>query len=327
MVGVDFVDNLLVRWGCDMDCGAHDSVPGRAASAQRFDHRHEISLMNDLSHDPRNLSQEAMWMRRKILSMAYGAGSGHCGGSLSCVEILLTLFFRVLRLRPHQPDWETRDRFLLSKGHAAPALYTVLARAGYFPEATLNSLRAFGSILQGHPDMRKVPGVEMTSGSLGMGISNGIGMAWSARHTGQTWRTFVLVGDGELNEGQNWEAAMLAAKLELSNLIVIVDANGVQLDGPTDEVMPLGDLGAKFRAFGWATSTCDGHDFASLQTAFQKGISSERPSAILAQTVKGKGVSFMEGNALWHGAPLTEPLYQAALGELAAEEGEVVGHE
>lgn len=262
------------------------------------------------------LRQEAQILRKTVLNMAFRAGSGHCGGSFSCAEILTVLYRTVLRVRPEEPTWAERDRFILSKGHAAPMLYAVLARCGFFPEVQLNTLRTFGSPLQGHPDMRKVPGVEMSSGSLGMGISNGIGLAWAARLHGESWHTYVLTGDGELNEGQNWEAAMLAAKLQLSNLTVIVDLNRVQLDGATEQVMPLGDLAAKFTAFGWRVQECGGHDPKGLLASLHNAAQLPGPHAILAYTVKGKGVPFMEGNHQWHGAPLLEKDYTTALAAL-----------
>ena len=276
------------------------------------------------------LQNESRRVRRAVVEMAFSAGSGHCGGSLSCVDILVTLFRRHLAIRPEQPDWEDRDRFVLSKGHAAPALYAMLARLGFFSTDCLLSLRRLGSTLQGHPDMRKVPGVEISTGSLGMGISNGIGMAWSARHKRLSYKTFVLVGDGELDEGQNWEAAMLAAKLGLDNLTFVVDANGVQLDGPTDEIMPLGDLAEKFHAFGWKTAACDGHDHADIKKALDRSLINEArraaaPTAVIAKTVKGKGVSFMEGKHVWHGAPLTEELYRRAIDELDVDDFDVEG--
>jgi transketolase len=262
------------------------------------------------------LRKETHVIRRLIIEMAHAAGSGHCGGSLSCVEILLTLYRRILRIRAAEPDWPGRDRLLLSKGHAAPALYAVLARTGFFPEEQLCGLRRFGSPLQGHPDMRKVPGVEISTGSLGMGISNGIGMAWTARLRRENWRTFVVVGDGELDEGQNWEAAMLAVKLRLDNLIVIVDRNGVQLDGTTDEIMPLGNIAEKFEAFGWASNECDGHDCLALSEALQAAICTDRPAVVVAHTIKGKGISFMEGDFKWHGAALSAADYKTAMADL-----------
>ena len=266
--------------------------------------------------DVQFLRGKANAVRRQVIEMAYRAGSGHCGGSLSSADILVTLYYQVLRVRPEEPQWEDRDRFILSKGHAAPALYAALAQRGFFSAETLKTLRKFGSILQGHPDMCKVPGVEISTGSLGMGISNGVGMALAARVKRKHWRVCVLVGDGELDEGQNWEALMLAAKLRLANLVVIVDANGVQLDGTTDEIMPLGDLEAKFRSFGWRVSSCDGHECSALSESLEKSFAAEVPAVVIARTVKGKGVSFMEGNHVWHGAPLKDDLYSRALEEL-----------
>ncbi len=260
--------------------------------------------------------REAQELRRTVIEMAYRAGSGHCGGSLSCAEILVVLYRAILNLRPYHPDWPQRDRLVLSKGHAAPSLYAILAKRGFFPAHQLQTLRQFGSPLQGHPDMRKVPGVEISTGSLGMGISNGIGMAWAARHRREPWRVFVLTGDGELDEGQNWEAAMLAAKLNLPNLVVIVDWNSIQLDGATNDIIPLGNLADKFHAFGWAALSCDGHDCRSVYQALQEAMQAKGPVAVLARTVKGKGVSFMEGNHVWHGAPLSEKEYQTAMKDL-----------
>jgi transketolase len=270
----------------------------------------------NVSESTDSLRKEAQAIRRLVIEMAHVAGSGHCGGSLSCVEILLTLYRRVLSVRAAEPNWPDRDRLVLSKGHAAPALYAILARIGYFPQGELCRLRQFGSPLQGHPDMRKVPGVEISSGSLGMGISNGIGMAWTARRRRENWRTFVVVGDGELDEGQNWEAAMLGVKLRLDNLVVVVDHNRVQLDGPTDRIMPLGNVAQKFGAFGWGTLECDGHDCRALEETLQAAVHAGCPTAVVAHTVKGKGISFMEGNFQWHGAPLGDADYSAAIADL-----------
>jgi transketolase len=278
------------------------------------------------------LARQCVELRNQVLDMVHVAGSGHCGGSLSAIEILWTLYSRVLRVRPDDPQWADRDRFILSKGHAAPTLYAVLARRGFFDAAALGTLRRAGSILQGHPDMGKTPGVEISTGSLGMGISAGLGMALGARLAGKRFRVYVLVGDGELQEGQNWEALMAASKYGLDNFTIIVDRNGVQLDGPVDRIMPLGDLDAKLRAFGCDVYACDGHDCGALLDAFRKaGASADlgraattaagqpgRPKAIIAHTVKGKGVSFMEGQAAWHGKPLLADDYQRAKGELAA---------
>ncbi|MFW6154913.1 MAG: transketolase [Planctomycetota bacterium] len=261
-------------------------------------------------------------LRRTIIDMIHTAGSGHSGGSLSCVEILWTLYNGIIRYRADDPAWSERDRFVLSKGHAAPALYAVLAAKGFLRAGELATLRRAGSILQGHPDMRKVPGVEMSAGSLGMGISVGVGMALAGRPAGKDYQVYVLVGDGELDEGQNWEAMMAAAKFRLGNLTVIVDRNGVQLDGPVDEVMPLGDLAAKLRAFGLGVLECDGHDVDALaKTLAEAGRNGPRTRAVIAHTVKGKGVPFMEGQSAWHGKPIDDEAYRRAIEALAPTEG------
>ena len=257
-------------------------------------------------------------LRRTIIDMIHTAGSGHSGGSLSCVEILWTLYNGVLRYRPDDPAWGDRDRFILSKGHAAPALYAVLAAKGLLRADTLATLRQAGSPLQGHPDMRKVSGVEMSAGSLGMGISVGVGMALAGRLSGKDYQVYVLVGDGELDEGQNWEAMMAAAKFRLGNLTVIVDRNGVQLDGPVEAIMPLGDLAAKLRAFGLNVLECDGHSVDALGTTLaEAGRHRPRPAAVIAHTVKGKGVPFMEGQSAWHGKPIDDEAYRRAIEALA----------
>ena len=267
--------------------------------------------------DFERMKADCLRLRNEIVDAIHNAGSGHTGGSLSCVEILWTLYTEVLNWQPAEPDWPARDRFVLSKGHAAPALYTVLAEKGVIPMDELATLRRAGSRLQGHPDMRKMPSVEISSGSLGMGISVGIGMALAARLRGLDYRAYVLVGDGELQEGQNWEAMMAAAKFRLANLIVIVDHNGVQLDGPTDEIMPMLDIGTKIRAFGLETTDCDGHDCRGIYDALLwAGQADGAPRAIVARTVKGKGVSFMEGQSAWHGKPISDEDYEIAKAEL-----------
>jgi transketolase len=266
------------------------------------------------------MKADCLRLRNTIIDMIHSAHSGHSGGSLSSVEILWTLYNAVMNVRPNQPDWPDRDRFVLSKGHAAPALYTVLAEKGFFDVEALKSLRRAGAILQGHPDMRKVPGVDMSTGSLGMGISAGVGMALAARLSKKDYRVYVLVGDGELQEGQNWEAMMAAHKFRLGNLVVIVDRNGVQLDGPTEEIMPMLDIGAKMREFGWQVGNCDGHDPRSVYEALLGARDAEGgPRAIIADTVKGKGVSFMEGQSAWHGAPITDEHYKVAKSDLREE--------
>jgi transketolase len=266
------------------------------------------------------LEETARNLRKTILEMIHRAGSGHPGGSLSICEILSVLYYRVLRIdsrNPHDPD---RDRFILSKGHAAPALYAVLAKKGFFPESELNTLRQFGSRLQGHPDMRKVPGVEISSGSLGMGISFGVGTALAARLNKRSYRTYVMTGCGELDEGQNWEALLTGSKYKLDNLTVIVDYNKVQLDGSNDEILPLCDLRKKLEAFCWKVIECDGHDVKALIEALEEaGRTQNRPTVLIAHTVKGKGVSFMENRHEWHGkAPDRDALHKA-MSELKGE--------
>ena len=262
------------------------------------------------------LRRTAQELRITIVQMIHRAGSGHPGGSLSCAEILTVLYDEVLRIRPGEPDWPDRDRFVLSKGHAAPALYGTLARKGFFDPSLLDTLRQMGSPLQGHPCMKSLPGVEMSTGSLGMGASVGVGMALAARLTGSRYRVFVLCGDGELQEGQNWEAMMSAAKWHLSHLTVIVDRNHVQLDGTDEEIMPLGDVAAKLEAFGVRAVACDGHDVRALLAALGEALAHDGPAAVVAETVKGKGVSFMEGQAAWHGRAINEQEYRQALAEL-----------
>ena len=256
-------------------------------------------------------------LRRDILTMIHAAGSGHPGGSLSCIDILAVLYFRVMRVDPDHPEDPDRDRFLLSKGHAAPALYSVLARRGYFDPSILPTLRQLGSPLQGHPHMSSLPGLDCSSGSLGQGLSIANGLALAARQTGRKYRTYCLLGDGEVQEGQIWEAAMTAAQFRLDNVCAIVDDNGVQLDGLTDEICRVEPLDDKFRAFGWHVIPADGHDTEDLLRAFRlAGETKGVPSVILARTVKGKGVSFMENQAAWHGkAPNAEEL-AAALAEI-----------
>lgn len=272
-----------------------------------------------MTHDLPALCRQ---IRRDILSMTHAAGSGHPGGSLSAVEILVSLYFGQMRLDPARPDDPNRDRFLLSKGHAAPLLYSVLARRGYFDPALLPTLRQLGSPLQGHPHMAKLPGLDCSSGSLGQGLSIANGLALAARRTGRTYRTYCLLGDGELQEGQVWEAAMFAAHRQLDNLVAVVDRNGLQIDGRTCDVCDPGDLGAKFAAFGWDVAEVDGHDLDALVAVLgaAKAGRDGRPHAVIARTVKGKGVPFMENEAGWHGkAPNAEQAAEA----LAALEGGV----
>ncbi|MGE5560207.1 MAG: transketolase [Chloroflexota bacterium] len=266
----------------------------------------------------RELTETARRVRREILTMVTEAASGHPGGSLSAVEILTALYFKVMNVDPQRPELPERDRFVLSKGHAAPALYAVLAERGFFPVSQLNSLRKLGSMLQGHPDMKRTPGVEISTGSLGQGFSAAVGMALGARLNGGGAHVYALLGDGELQEGQVWEAAMAAAHYRLDGLTAFIDHNGYQIDGPVTEVMSPEPVSDKFRAFGWEVFEADGHDFTSLLSAIGKARSvTGRPQVIVCRTVKGKGVSFMEHQAGWHGkAPTREQLDQA-LAELA----------
>lgn len=283
--------------------------------------------MTQVEFDAARVSEAAMRMRRDIVEMIAAAGSGHPGGSLSAADIVATLYFGgLLRHDAMNPDWPERDRFVLSKGHAAPVLYAALAEAGYFGRDHLATLRRLGSILQGHPDSKKTPGVEVSTGSLGQGLSIGAGLAAGLRggevaEPAIVDRTvFVLLGDGELQEGQIWEAAMFAAHEGLSNLVAIVDHNGLQIDGACNEVMCLGEISAKFSAFGWHALTCDGHDPESLRTAISQACAhSDGPAVVVAHTIKGKGVSFMEGDAGWHGKAPSAEETQRALIELSAD--------
>jgi transketolase len=267
------------------------------------------------------LKRMAVRLRIEIVKMITAAGSGHPGGSLSEVELLLALYFRVLKHDPHNPQWPDRDRFVLSKGHGCPALYAVLAEAGYLDPAIIPTLRKLGSPLQGHPDKRFLPVLEASTGSLGQGISLGIGMALAARLDKLDYHTFVMVGDGEIQEGQNWEANMFASFHKLSNLTVIVDYNKQQLDGFLNDILDVKPLAEKFRSFGWNAIEIDGHKFEEVIPALEQARSntSDKPTAVIANTIKGKGVSFMENNPKWHGvAPKPEEM-AAAVKELEAQ--------
>lgn len=266
------------------------------------------------------LKRLANRLRIEIVKMIGAAGSGHPGGSLSEVELLSALYFRVLRHNPKDPQWPDRDRFLLSKGHGCPALYAVLAEAGYIDAAMLGTLRKLGSPLQGHPDKRFLPVLEGNTGSLGQGISVGIGMALAARLDKKDWHTFVMVGDGEIQEGQNWEAAMFASYHKLENLTVIVDYNHQQLDGFLKDILDPAPLLEKFEAFGWRTLEIDGHDFNQVIPALETARAARdgKPTCIVANTIKGKGVSFMENNPEWHGVAPKPEQVAAAVAELEA---------
>lgn len=255
-------------------------------------------------------------VRAEILKMISRAGSGHPGGSLSIVDILAVLYGLKLRQRPAEPKWSERDRFVLSKGHAAPALYATLALTGYFDRKLLATLRELGSSLQGHPDMNKTPGLDFSTGSLGQGLSAGCGMALAAKIDGKKYQTFVLVGDGELQEGQNWEALMFANQHKLSNLTLIIDDNGMQLEGPTEDITDLGDIAEKMAGFGWEVLEIDGHSFEQIEEAIEDAHGFAKPTAIVANTVKGKGVSFIETANEYHGKPLSEDELLKSLKEL-----------
>ena len=266
----------------------------------------------------RSLEEIAKILRRHVITMTARAGSGHPGGSLSATDIVTALFFRVLRYRPSEPCWSERDRFILSKGHAAPLLYAALAESGYFPLEELSTLRRLDSRLQGHTDRTCTPGVEMSSGSLGQGLSFGIGAALAARLNSQSYRVYVLLGDGECDEGQVWEAAMAAAHFKVENLVAIVDHNKQQIDGWNWEVMNLEPLGEKWRSFGWRVIEIDGHDFDQILAAFEQAeLVKGQPTVIIAHTIKGKGVSFMENNPEFHGRAATPEETELALKELA----------
>lgn len=274
-----------------------------------------------MGYHPESLIQElnevARRLRLDVIDMIFRAQSGHPGGSLSAADIVAALFFHHMRLDPHQPDWPERDRFILSKGHAAPLLYAALAERGYFPTEELKTLRQLDSRLQGHPDRLKTPGVEMTSGALGHGISIGCGLALAARLDGSDSRTFVLVGDGEIQAGVAWEGVMLAAKYRLANLTVILDYNDVQLDGFVHDIMPLEPMLDKWRAFGWHTLEIDGHHMRQIVEALDTVSNIHHaPTVLIAHTTKGKGVSYMENRSTWHGRAPTKEQYEQALAEL-----------
>jgi transketolase len=262
------------------------------------------------------LKATALEVRRNILKMTTAAGSGHPGGSMSATGILVCLYFNVMKHDPGKPDWPDRDRFVLSKGHAAPALYSVLAECGYFSKELLPSLRKLGSPLQGHPDMKRLPGIEMSTGSLGQGISTALGMAMGCRLDGRKNRIFCMIGDGESQEGQVWEAAMAASHNHLDNLTVIMDENRLQIDGTTDEIMDVSNQRARWKAFGWDTHVIDGHDYRAILKFLHKHPEPGKPRMLVAQTVKGKGVKWMENKLQYHGAPLSKEELKKALADL-----------
>jgi len=265
------------------------------------------------------LQQIAGQIRLGILEGVHAASSGHPGGSLSIAEIITYLYFEKMNVDPKNPKDPNRDRLVLSKGHTAPALYAALAEKGFFDRAELAKLRQVDSFLQGHPDMKGTPGVDMSTGSLGLGISAAAGMALAAKIDNKSYRTYTIVGDGESEEGQVWEAAMFAAHYKLDNFCVILDLNGLQIDGPITEVMNPTPHDDKFRAFGFHVIVVDGHDFDALEAAFAEAESVKgKPTAIIAKTVKGKGVSFMENEVNWHGSAPNDEQYAAAVAEIKA---------
>ncbi|MBQ4648635.1 MAG: transketolase [Clostridia bacterium] len=265
------------------------------------------------------LAERAAKLRYLVVKALHGAGSGHPGGSLSSADLVSYLYFYKMNASADRANDPDRDRFVMSKGHACPALYAALAMKGYFPEEELWQLRKFGGMLQGHPDMREIPGVDMSTGSLGQGISAACGIALAGKVDGRSYRTYSILGDGEIQEGQVWEAAMFAAHYKLGNLTAFVDYNGLQIDGDVHEVMSPAPIDKKFEAFGWHVQMIDGHDFNEIDKAVTAAEAvTDKPSVIICRTVKGKGVSFMENNATWHGKAPNAEQYAVAEAELAA---------
>ena len=265
----------------------------------------------------KSLEERAKIIRRYVIKMLAKAGSGHPGGSLSAVDLLVVLFYNKMRHNPQQPKWQDRDRFILSKGHGCPALYAILADMGYFSVDKLETLRQFGSILQGHPCMKTTPGIEISSGSLGQGLSVGLGIALAAKLDKKDYRTYVMLGDGEIEEGQIWEAAMAASHYKAENLCAILDQNELQIDGFIHDVMSSHPIPAKWRSFGWHVIEINGHNYKAIIDAYNEAEKIKgRPTIIVAKTVKGKGVSFMENQVDWHGKAPTKEEAEKALAEL-----------
>ncbi|MCI0622649.1 MAG: transketolase [Acidobacteria bacterium] len=263
------------------------------------------------------LKNKAFEVRREILEMVYRANSGHVGGSLGAADLVVTLYYHSMRHDPKNPKWPERDRFILSKGHCTPVIYAVLADCGYFPKEDLNHFRRPGSHLQGHPYEPKTPGIDASTGTLGLGLSTACGMALAAKVKGQRHYYYVLCGDGELQEGQIWEAAMFGNKYRLDNVIAFVDRNYLQTDGNTEDVMPLDPLVAKWQAFGWHSCEINGHSFEEIAQAVAEAKGRQgKPTMIVARTVKGKGVPFMENDAVWHGTPPNNEQFELAMKEL-----------
>ena len=276
------------------------------------------------SSEKKQLQITACKVRMGVIESTYGAKAGHPGGSLSAAEVYTYLYFKEMNIDPKNPKWEDRDRFVLSKGHTTPGLYSVLANRGFFPVEDLPTFRHIDSYLQGHPNMKMVPGVDMSTGSLGQGISVATGMALAAKHTGKTNRVYALLGDGEIQEGQVWEACMAAAHYKLDNFCIIVDNNGLQIDGNIADVMSPYPIVDKLVAFGFETVEVDGHDFDALEAAFNKARQTKgKPFAIVMKTIKGKDVSFMENDAGWHGKAPNDAEYAQAMTELKAKLAEL----
>lgn len=267
----------------------------------------------------KQLAAMATRVRMEVIEGTFHAKSGHPGGSLSVADTLTYLYFHEMKVDPQNPKWPQRDRLVLSKGHCAPALYGALALKGFFPEEEIQKLRHAGAMLQGHPDMKGTPGVDMSTGSLGQGISAAVGMALAAKLDNADWRTYAILGDGEIEEGQVWEAAMFAAAKKLDNLCIVVDNNNLQIDGSIDQVNSPYPIPEKFEAFGFNVITIDGHDFDQIDAAFQAAKACKgKPTAIIQKSVKGKGVSFMENQVSWHGSAPNQEQYETAIAELKA---------
>ena len=276
------------------------------------------------SSEKKQLQITACKVRIGAIDAVYGAKAGHPGGSLSAADVYTYLYFKEMNIDPKNPKWEDRDRFVLSKGHTTPGLYSALANRGFFPVEDLPTFRHIDSYLQGHPNMNTVPGVDMSTGSLGQGISTAVGMAMAAKHTGKKNRVYALLGDGEIQEGQVWEACMFAAHYNLDNFCAIIDNNGLQIDGAVADVMSPYPIDEKLKAFGFEVTVVDGHDFEQLEAAFAQAKATKgKPFAIIMKTVKGKGVSFMENNAGWHGKAPNDAEYAQAMTELKAKLAEL----
>ncbi len=264
--------------------------------------------------DIEELTKKALEIRKGIIEAVYQAQSGHPGGSLSIADVLTVLYFNEMNIKPEEPRWEDRDRLVLSKGHCSPALYSCLANKGYFPVENLKTFRKIDSYLQGHPDRNKVPGVDMTTGSLGQGLSAANGMAIAGKMDNKDYRVYCILGDGEIEEGQIWEAAMTSSKYKLDNLCVIVDNNNLQIDGTIEEVMSPYPIDEKFRSFGFEIIKIDGHDIEEIIKAFEVARNiKDKPTCIIAKTIKGKGISYMENQASWHGKAPNEEQYKEAM--------------